>query len=156
VFYGASTQTAHIVIDYNIWAHKTKRSDLVLSSAIASSLRQIHITLCLGSEKRMLGETEASTRLLEVRKGIKKLGKWLSGAEIKSMTVSWQEPPQTYSWEMKREVLDGLRGLKAERVVEGEINWGLEGKGKWNRGKKYRFEAGYLGSLERGGNASQN
>lgn len=89
---------------------------------------------------------EAEARLLEVRKGIKKLGKWLSGADIQNMWVSWQEPPQTFSWETKKDTLDGLRGLRAKVVEAGEINWGLN----WNKGRRYRFEVDYLKMLERG------
>lgn len=76
---------------------------------------------------------------------MKKLRKWLSGAEIASLRVSWQEPPQTFTWEQKRSVLDGLRGLGAEKVEKGEINWGLN----WNKGRRYRFEVEYLKELER-------
>lgn len=172
VLYGAPTQVAHVVIDYNLWLHKTARSDLVLSPLIPSSLRHIHITLSLGNEKKPLTshrlqssssnptnnsspsspapQEEAATRLLEIKKGVKKLLKWLGGADVKTLRVSWQEPPQTYSWAQKREVLEGLRAMRAESVVEGEINWGLEGKGKWNRGRKYRWEEGWVGCLARG------
>ena len=82
---------------------------------------------------------------MEVKKGVKKLGKWLQGADVKSLRVSWQEPPQTFTWEVKRGVLDGLRGLRAERVDVGTINWGLA----WNKGRRYRFEGEYLKELER-------
>lgn len=178
LLYGAPSQTAHIVIDYNIWVHKTNRSDLVLSSLIPRSLRNLHVTVCLGSEKKPLTSSsstfsstsnhspttstmpsspghintasiEASARLLEVRKGVKKLGKWLAGADIKALIVSWQEPPNTYSWEQKKEVLAGLAGLKACEVRKGEINWGLEGRGKWNRGRRWRWEEGWEGEVER-------
>ena len=92
-----------------------------------------------------------------MKKGVKKLRKWLAGAEISTLRVSWQEPPQTFAWEQKREVLDGLRGLRAERVVKGEINWGLN----WNKGRRYRFEVEYLRELERdrqveGGESSES
>ncbi len=80
-----------------------------------------------------------------MKKGVKKLRKWLAGAEIASLRVSWQEPPQTFTWEQKRELLDGMRDLRAERVEKGEINWGL----KWNKGRRYRFEVDYLRELER-------
>ena len=90
-------------------------------------------------------DEDAEARIVEVKKGVKKLGKWLSGAAIGTLRVSWQEPRQTFAWEVKRAVLDGLRGLRAEKVVEGTINWGLE----WNKGRKYRFEGVYLGELER-------
>lgn len=62
------------------------------------------------------------------------------------MWVSWQEPPQTFSWETKKDTLDGLRGLRAKVVEAGEINWGLN----WNKGRRYRFEVDYLKMLERG------
>ena len=80
-----------------------------------------------------------------MKKGVKKLRKWLAGADVQSLRVSWQEPPQTFTWEQKREVLNGLRGLRAERVEKGEINWGLN----WNKGRRYRFEVDYLKELER-------
>ena len=88
---------------------------------------------------------EADARITEIKKGIKKVGKWLSGADIQSLRISWQEPPQTYTWEQKRDVLDGMKALKAVKVDAGEINWGLN----WNKGKKYRFEMEYLKELER-------
>jgi hypothetical protein len=148
LLFGCPSQTVHITIDYNIWAHKTRRSDLIVSSSLTSSIRHISLHLHLGSEKRVSKpeEMEAEARITEVRKGIKKLGKWLSGADIRTMRVSWQEPPQTYSWETKRETLDALRVLRAVRVEAGEINWGLN----WNKGRKYRFEIEYLKELERG------
>jgi hypothetical protein len=74
------------------------------------------------------------------------VGKWLSGADVQSLRISWQEPPQTYTWEQKRDVLDGLRVLRAVKVDAGEINWGLN----WNKGRRYRFEVEYLKELERG------
>ncbi len=94
---------------------------------------------------------EAAARVAEVKKGIKKLGKWLSvsGAEVEKLRVNWQEPSETFRWEVKREILDGLKGLGARRVVVGTVNWGLGEK--WNRGRKlFRFEVGYLRELERG------
>ena len=138
----------HIKIDYNVWEHKTRRSDLVLSSALTSCIRHVHLSIHTGSEKRVNRpkEEDAEARITEVKKGVKKLLKWLAGADVQTLVVSWQEPPQTFSWEQKREVLDGLRGLRAERVEKGEINWGLD----WNRGRKYRFEVEYLRELESG------
>jgi len=73
------------------------------------------------------------------------LGKWLAGADVQSLRISWQEPPQTYTWEQKKEVLDGMKVLRAVNVDAGEINWGLN----WNKGKRYRFEIEYLKELER-------
>lgn len=84
--------------------------------------------------------------MTEVKKGIKKCGKWLAGADVQSLRVSWQEPPQTYTWEQKKEILDGVKILRPVKVEVGEINWGLN----WNKGRKYRFETEYLKSLERG------
>lgn len=148
LLYGAPTQTVHITIDYNLWVHKTRRSTLILSSALTSSIKHLHVSIHLGSEKRATkpGEIEADARTAEVKKGVKKLGKWLSGADISSLKISWREPPQTYTWEQKKEVLDGLKVLRAVKVDAGEINWGLN----WNKGKKYRFEIEYLKELERG------
>lgn len=74
------------------------------------------------------------------------MGKWLSGADVQSLRISWQEPPQTYTWEQKKEVLDGMKALRPVKVDAGEINWGLN----WNKGKRYRFESEYLKELERG------
>ena len=71
-------------------------------------------------------DVEAEVRMSEVKKGIKKLRKWLAGADVQSLVLSWQEPPQTYVWEQKREVLDGLKGLRALKVSAGEINLGVE------------------------------
>jgi hypothetical protein len=146
--YGSPTQTVFVTVDYNIWDHKTRRSDLVLSSALTSAMKQLHLSIHLGSEKRnnKPGDVEADARITEVKKGIKKLRTWLAGADIHSLKISWQEPPQTYTWEQKREVLDGLRAMRAVKVVAGEINWGLN----WNKGRKFRFEVEYFKELERG------
>jgi hypothetical protein len=147
ILYGFPTQTVHIKIDFNVWEHKTRRSDLILSSLVTSCIKHIHLSIHLGSEKRLNRpkEEDADARIIEVKKGVKKLRKWLAGAEIASLRVSWQEPPQTFTWEQKRELLDGMRDLRAERVEKGEINWGL----KWNKGRRYRFEVDYLRELER-------
>ncbi|KAK0101500.1 hypothetical protein ONS95_006669 [Cadophora gregata] len=147
LLYGTSTQTVHITVDYNLWAHKTQRGELVFSSAITSAIKHVHLSIHLGSEKRnnKPGNVEATARILEVKKGIKKARKWLSGADVHTMKISWQEPPQTYTWEQKRDILDGVRPLRPQIVDVGEINWGLS----WNKGKKYRFEVAYLKELER-------
>jgi hypothetical protein len=123
------------------------RSDLILSSALTSSIKHLHLSIHLGCEKRATkpGEVEADARITEIKKGIKKVGKWLSGADVQSLRISWQEPPQTYTWDQKKGVLDGIKVLRAMRVETGEINWGLN----WNKGKKYRFEIEYLKELER-------
>jgi hypothetical protein len=148
LFYGSPTQTVHIVIDYNLWAHKTRRSDLVLSSDLTAAIRHLHVSIHLGSEKRNSrpGDVEADARITEVKKGVRKLGKWLAAADVQSLKIGWQEPPQTYTWEQKRDVLDGLKGLRTVRVEVGEINWGLN----WNKGRRFRFEVEYFKELERG------
>ncbi|KAM3069931.1 hypothetical protein ACMFMF_008285 [Clarireedia jacksonii] len=130
VFYGGPRQIVSLTIDYDIWMHKTKRSDLVLSE----------------KRKQKPQDFEAEARLVEVRKGIKKMRKWLAGADIHFLRINWQEPPQTYAWEQKKMLLDGLRPLRPIRMEVGEINWGLE----WNKGRKFRFENEYLKELERG------
>ncbi|CZR57402.1 uncharacterized protein PAC_07291 [Phialocephala subalpina] len=148
LLYGCPSQTVHVTIDYNVWIHKTRRSDLILSPSLTSSVKHLSVSIHLGTEKRATkpGDIEADARIAEVKKGIKKLGKWLGGADVQSLRISWQEPPQTYTWEQKRDILDGMRGLRAVRVEAGEINWGLN----WNKGRKFRFEAEYLKELERG------
>jgi hypothetical protein len=145
--YGSLDQVIHVTVDYNLWIHKTRRGDLVLSSALTSSMKHIHITINLGSEKRTTKPhtIESEARIAQVNKGIKKVRKWLAGADLQCLTISWQEPAQTYTWEQKKDVLDGLRGLSAVRVEAGQINWGLT----WNKGRKYRFEVEYLKELER-------
>ncbi|KAI9643455.1 hypothetical protein NHQ30_008074 [Ciborinia camelliae] len=147
IFYGDPLQTISLTVNYNLWAHKTQRSDLVLSSSLTSSIRNLSISIQLGSEKRKQKpeDFEAEARLIEVTKGIKKLRKWLAGADIQILRIGWQEPPQTYTWEQKKEILDGLRPLRAVRVEAGDINWGLD----WNKGKKFRFDVDYLKELER-------
>ncbi|KAB8293139.1 hypothetical protein EYC80_007490 [Monilinia laxa] len=147
IFYGDSNQTISATINYNLWAHKTQRSDLVLSSSLTSSIRNLSLSIQLGSEKRKLKpeDFEAGARVKEVTKGIKKMRKWLAGADIQLLKIGWQEPPQTYTWEQKKEILDGLRPLRAVRVETGDINWGLD----WNKGKKFRFDVEYLRELQR-------
>ncbi|KAJ8063804.1 hypothetical protein OCU04_007663 [Sclerotinia nivalis] len=147
IFYGDPLQTISLTVNYNLWAHKTQRSDLVLSSSLTSSIRNLSLSIQLGSEKRKQKpeDFEAEARLKEVAKGIKKLRIWLAGADIQFMTIGWQEPPQTYTLEQKKEILDGLRPLRAVRVEAGDINWGLD----WNKGKKFRFDVDYLKELER-------
>ncbi|KAH6721362.1 hypothetical protein BKA61DRAFT_627809 [Leptodontidium sp. MPI-SDFR-AT-0119] len=147
LLYGAPTQTIYITVDYNLWAHKTQRGDIVLSSAITSAIKHVNLSIHLGSEKRNTkpGEVEADARVSEVKKGIKKVRKWLSGADLQTLRISWQEPPQTYLWDQKKDILDGVRPLRPRRVDVGEINWGLS----WNKGRKYRFEVPYLKELER-------
>ena len=146
--YGSPAQTVHVVIDYNVWAHKTRRSDLVLSADVPAAIRHLHVSIHLGSEKRTSrpGDVEADARMAEVRKGVRKLAKWLAAADVQSLRIGWQEPPQTYTWEQKRDVLDGLKALRTVRVEVGEINWGLN----WNKGRRFRFEVEYFKELERG------
>lgn len=69
----------------------------------------------------------------------------MAGADIQILTIGWQEPPQTYTWEQKKETLDGLRPLRAVNVKAGDINWGLD----WNKGRKFTFDVNYLKELER-------
>ncbi|KAH8661357.1 hypothetical protein BGZ60DRAFT_412939 [Tricladium varicosporioides] len=148
LFYGSPEQVVSIKIDFNVWEHKTYRSDLVLSPTLTSCIKHVDLSIHLGSEKRNnkpLGP-EAYARFMEVKKGVKKTGKWLAGADIRTLQIGWQEPPQTYTWDQKRDILDGLKTLRAVKVWAGEINWGLE----WNRGKRYKFEVDYLKELERG------
>jgi hypothetical protein len=146
--YGAASQTVHVTVDYNVWAHKTRRSALVLSAALPAAIRHLHVDIHLGSEKRTTrpGDVEAAARISEVKRGLRKLAKWLAAADIQSLRISWREPPQTYTWEQKRAVLDGLKGLRTRTVLVGEINWGLD----WNKGRRFRFEVDYFKELERG------
>jgi len=152
IFYGSPPQTVYITINYQVWAHKTQRSPLILSSLLVSSLRNLNVLIQLGSEKRSaaarIGDEEAEARVGEVKKGLRKLGKWLinSGAEVEGLVVGWQEPQQRFEWEVKKGILDGLRAVGAKRVEVGVVNWGVV----WNRGRKYRFEGSYLKTLERG------
>jgi hypothetical protein len=147
ILWGSNNQIVYITVDYNVWVHKTRRSDLILPSTVTSCIRHLHLSIHLGSEKRnnKPANEDAEARITEVKKGVKKLRKWLGGADIQSLRISWQEPPQTYTWEQKREVLDGLREMRALKVDVGEINWGLD----WNKGRRYRFEIEYLKELER-------
>ncbi|KAA8566365.1 hypothetical protein MFRU_019g00130 [Monilinia fructicola] len=147
IFYGDPNQTISATVNYNLWAHKTQRSDLVLSSSLTSSIRNLSLSIQLGNEKRKLKpeDFEAGARVKEVTKGIKKLRKWLAGADIQFLKIGWQEPPHTYTWEQKKDILDGLKPLRARRVETGDINWGLD----WNKGKKFRFDVEYLKELER-------
>ncbi|KAH8819599.1 hypothetical protein F5884DRAFT_657656 [Xylogone sp. PMI_703] len=154
IFYGNPTQTIFITIDYNVWDHKIRRSELVTSTFLTSCIRNVHLSVHLGSEKRASRPdgTERDARLVEVAKGVKKLRSWLAGADLQVLTISWQEPPQTFSWEQKKLVLDALRPLRARKVQAGEINWGL----KWNKGRRFRFEIDYLEQLQRASETRQS
>jgi len=117
-----------------------------MSPQVSAAMRHFHINVYLGNEKkRRLPEREDSeARLAVVRKGVRKLGKWLSGTDIKTLKISWNEPPATYTWDQKKEVLDEFRSMRPEKVDVGEINWSLK-----YPGKVYRFEKKYLKELER-------
>ncbi|CZS92626.1 uncharacterized protein RCO7_01819 [Rhynchosporium graminicola] len=86
LLYGSSPQIIHMKVDSNLWAHKTQRGDIVLLTE--NHLR--HQTL------------EAEARVSEVQKGLVEVRKWLSGAGLQTLDISWQEPPQTYRWEQKK------------------------------------------------------
>lgn len=154
IFYGAPTQTIFITIDYNVWDHKIRRSELIPSTFFTSCIRNIHVSVQLGSEKRnnRPDNTERDARLFEVTKGVKKLRSWLVNADLHMLTISWQEPPQTFTWEQKKLIIDAFRLMRAKTVQAGEINWGL----KWNKGRRFRFEVDYLKQLERGANEATN
>ncbi|KAF5876530.1 uncharacterized protein Bfra_002935 [Botrytis fragariae] len=104
IFYGDSLQTISVTVNYNLWAHKTQRSDLVLSSFLTSSIRNLSLSIQLGSEKRKQkpDDFEAEARLIEVTKGIKKLRKWLAGADIQVLRIGWQEPRRPTHWNRKK------------------------------------------------------
>jgi hypothetical protein len=146
VFYGSSTQCVHITIDYNVWSHKVQRSDFLMSGQVTAAMRHFHINIHLGNEKKTNRpeKEDGEARLAVVRKGARKLGKWLGGTEVKSLRISWHEPPKTYTWEQKKEVLDEFRTMRAELVHLGVVNWGL-----CYPGKKYQFRPEYLASLQR-------
>ncbi|KAB5526288.1 hypothetical protein GE09DRAFT_467315 [Coniochaeta sp. 2T2.1] len=156
-----STQEIHVRIDFDVWSHRRERSDLIVSSTVRDAVRYLHVHVFLGNEKRnaRLGRKDSEARLEVVRKGVRKLGKWLlgpgvggkeekGGRGLQCLRISWQEPPQTYTWEQKKSVLDDFRTLRPIRVEAGEINWGLK-----YPGRKFRFVEEYLGELgqERGG-----
>jgi hypothetical protein len=108
-------------------------------------MRHFHINIHLGNEKKTSRpeKDDSDARLAVVRKGARKLAKWLKG-EIKSLKISWAEPPKTYTWEQKKEILDEFRILRPELVNVGLINWGLT-----YPGKKYQFRPEYLKELQR-------
>lgn len=147
MFYGISTQCVHTTIDYNIWSHKVQRSEFLMSASLTAALRHFHITIHLGNEKRTSRpeKEDSDTRLAIVRKGIRKIGKWLGrgGTDVKSLTISWHEPPLTYTWEDKKAILDEMKQMRAGKVELGEINWGLK-----YPGKKFQFQADYVKELE--------
>jgi hypothetical protein len=93
VFYGSITQRIQITIDYNIWNHKVQRSEFLMSAKAAAAMRHVHINIHLGNEKRAnkVDKVDRDARLAVVKKGSRKVGKWLGGKEIKSLTISWQE-----------------------------------------------------------------
>lgn len=151
VLYGM--QEIHANIDFDVWKHRLDRSQLAVASVMRDAVRSLHVHVFLGNEKRNAkpGKKESEARLEVVRKGAKKLVKWLCGLPVNDVTkesrlqtlrISWQEPPQTYTWEQKKTVLDEFRAMRPYRVEAGEINWGLK-----YPGKKFRFEEEYLQEL---------
>jgi hypothetical protein len=153
VFYGAKTQSVHLTIDYNLWNHKIQRSEFLMSAKALASMRHLHISIHLGNEKKANRPERVASdaRLAVVKKGSRKLGKWLagsgldSGQDIKTLKISWFEPPFTFSWEQKREILDEFRVIRPEVCEMADLNWGLV-----YPGKKYQFHVEYLKELERG------
>ncbi|KAK3941199.1 hypothetical protein QBC46DRAFT_383507 [Diplogelasinospora grovesii] len=172
IFYGSSGQLVHVHIDYNVWAHRKSRSELTIGSVVRDAIRHLHVHVFLGNEKRTNrpDRTDAAARLEVVRKGVRKLGKWIAGLSnlataaspsglndgretagkeedggwwrLQTLRISWQEPPQTYTWEQKKGVLDEFRAMRPKQVEVGEINWGLN-----YPGKKFRFVEDYLKEL---------
>lgn len=109
-------------------------------------MRHLHINIHLGSEKKAnrLEKVDGDARLAVVKKGARKLGKLFAGKEIKTLTISWQEPPKTYTWEQKKDILDEFRVLRPELCEIADLNWGLA-----YPGKKYQFHVKYLTELQR-------
>ncbi|KAH6664160.1 hypothetical protein B0J14DRAFT_248107 [Halenospora varia] len=146
IFYGSADQTLNITINYDLWTYTGERSSLRISQAVIQSIRHVRLVIFLGSEKKKNkpSATEAEGRLVVVKKGVRKMGRWFGGprARIQTLTVDWREPPLTFTWEQKREVLDELRVLSPSVVKAGEINWGLQ-----YPGRRYRFETEYLKEL---------
>lgn len=136
----------HITIDYNVWTHKLQRSNFLMSNKAIAAMRHLHINVHLGNEKKAnrLDRVDGDARLAVVKKGARKLGKWLAGKEIKTLTISWQEPPKTYTWEQKKDILDEFRVLRPEHCDIADLNWGLA-----YPGKKYKFHVEYLKDLQR-------
>lgn len=149
VFYGSSNpiQEVSIKIDYNVWHHRLNRSTLALSASVRKSLHYLHITIFLGSEKKnnLPSKDAAAARLEVVKKGVRKLAKWVEGVgtRIRGLRISWFEPPSTITWNQKREILDLLKVLRSESVEVGTINWNLR-----YPGGKYAFKERYLKELE--------
>lgn len=146
VFYGSSTQWIHITLDYNVWSHKVQRSNLHMSQLTMAAIRNLHLNIHLGNEKmaNRPDKDDRDARLAIVGKGLRKMAKWLSGANVRILKISLQEPPKTYTWEQKKKLLDDLKSLKPERTELGQLNWGLS-----YPGKKYQFHEEYLKELER-------
>jgi hypothetical protein len=191
--YGHPELTVHATVDYELWKHTQNRSDLVVGREVRQAIRNLHVHVNLGNENRASaarpkeGEAAALARLEVVKKGIRKLGKWLGctpllpgsdttndasrdsgplltrsdsdettvsvlqapltpeehGARsLHSLTISWREPQNTFTWEQKRAVLDEFRAMRPRLVIAGEINWGLVFPSR-----KYRFEQEYLREL---------
>ncbi|CZT42420.1 uncharacterized protein RSE6_02326 [Rhynchosporium secalis] len=107
LLYGSSPQIIHMKVDSNLWAHKTQRVSEEISFSlqkITSAIRHVNLSIRLAGEKRnsQPGEVEAEARVSEVQKGLVEVRKWLSGAGLQTLEISWQEPPQTYRWEQKK------------------------------------------------------
>lgn len=146
VFYGGPSQVIHITIDYNVWHHKVQRSSFLMSAQVTAAMRHFDVSIHLGNEKKRdrPEKEDSEARLAVVRKGARKLGKWLGGTEVKTLKISWHEPPKTYTWEQKKEILDEFKVMRAQKVYLGVVNWGLS-----YPGKSYKFRAEYLRDLQR-------
>ena len=118
-----------------------------MSASLTAAMRHFHITIHLGNEKRTSRpeKEDSEARLAIVRKGVRKIGKWLGrgGTAVKSLTISWHEPPLTYTWEHKKAILDEMKQMRAGKVKFGDINWGLR-----YPGKKFQFQDDYVKELE--------
>ena len=147
ILYGSPHQTILVTINYDFWRHTGERSSLNVSQRVVGSIRNLRLLVFLGSESKNHKPTsrEAKRRLEVVKKGVRKLSRWFLAAStrIQTLVIDWKEPPCTFTWEQKKEVLDGLRILNPDTVLAGEINWGLN-----YPGRRYRFETAYIESLQ--------
>jgi hypothetical protein len=91
-----------------------------MSAQVTAAMRHFDVSIHLGNEKKRdrPEKEDSEARLAVVRKGARKLGKWLGGTEVKTLKISWHEPPKTYTEK------GGFRRVQGDARPEGVLGSG--------------------------------